>query len=355
MHSIFKSGPRVHIRRWLYSFILILVLSFQAGSTAWAAEFTVTDTSAVFYTAIPIGCYPEPDAALAPVVVLDAGTPVQVTGITSNGWFRIEAGGVFYIPGDALTQEPPAPSTPETPVSPASPALQYSETAEYTITSVNNALAVRTDALSRHASFVLLHNEGISTDTLVDLFGGILYEPVCDYSSANIYGVRIRGLENDFVINYQYLSTIEEEIYTEAAVAQLYPQFNTGTTYDKVLAVHDFICNTVSYSYDTVYGDADFRSAYDALYYNTTVCTGYALLFQKFMDYMGIPCYVASGTVDGVGHAWNIVNIDGQWYHIDCTNDDQDYGISRRHFLKGASYAGPTWGGIPISPNDYMP
>lgn len=347
MHSIFKQQRQFGVRRWLYGFILVLTLSLQAGITSQAVEFTVTEAGYVLYTAIPIGCYPEPDASLMPITVLDAGIPVQVTGITSNGWFRIEAGGVFYIPSDALTQEHVENPVPQ-------PTLQYSDTAEYTVTTLDNALAARTDALSRHASTVLIHNEGVDMDSLVGIFGGVLYDPVCDYSSANIYGVRIRGLEDNFVVTYQYLSTIEEEIYTERAVAQLFPQFNTGSTYDKVLAVHDYICNTVSYSYETIEEEADFRSAYDALYYNTTVCTGYALLFQKFMDYMGIPCYVASGTVDGVGHAWNLVNIDGQWYHLDCTNDDQDYWISRKHFLKGAAYAGPTWGGITISPRDYL-
>ncbi|MCM1182934.1 MAG: hypothetical protein NC337_06145 [Roseburia sp.] len=347
MHFIFRKGLRLGIRSRLYGFILVLALSLQAGISTQAAEFTVTDTSAVLYTAIPIGCYPEPDASVMPAAVLDAGTPVQVTGMTSNGWFRVEAGGIFYIPADALTQNPVESITP-------APAPQYSDTAEYTVTSFDNALAARTDALSRHASTVLIHNQGMDIDSLVGIFGGVLYDPVCDYSSANIYGVRIRGLEDNFVVTYQYLSTIEEEIYTDTAVAQLFPQFNTGSTYDKVLAVHDYICNTVSYSYETIEEEADFRSAYDALYYNTTVCTGYALLFQKFMDYMGIPCYVASGTVDGVGHAWNLVNIDGQWYHLDCTNDDQDYWISRKHFLKGAAYAGATWGNLTISPTDYL-
>ena len=149
------------------------------------------------------------------------------------------------------------------------------------------------------------------------------------------------------------MSTIEEEVFTEAAVAQLVPQFNKGSTYDKIKTVNDYICNTVEYSFETAKGQADYRSAYDALAYKTTVCSGYALLFQKFMDQMGIPCYYATGTMNGVGHAWNIVQLDGQWYHIDCTNADQSYGIERQFFLRGAGYAGPTWGDIAISTTDY--
>lgn len=353
MRHIFKSEPWSSARRWLCSFILFIVLSFYAGSTVWAVEFTVADANAVLYTAIPIGYYPEPDSASVPIAISDAGTPVQVTGITSNGWFRIEAGGTFYVPGNALALTPPVSSASNVTAAPTVPVSQYKDTAEYTVGSSDAALAARNDAISSHASQVKLHKKGVSGQTITDVFCNTIGTPVCDYSTANVYGVELRGVGNEYVINYYYLSTIEEEIYTDAAVAQLVPRFNTGTTYDKILTVHDYICNNVSYSYDTVNGTADFRSAYDALYYNTTVCSGYALLFQKFMDYMGIPCYVATGTINGVGHAWNLVNIDGQWYHIDCTNDDQNYGISRHYFLKGASFAGPAWGNIPISPNDY--
>lgn len=352
MYSTFKQQRHFAIRKWLYSFILVLILSLQVSISAHAVEFTVTGASAVIYTAVDSGCYLEPDASSALVAALPAGTPVQVTGITSNGWLRIEAGGVFYISSEAMAQNTgttPAPSV----VTVSTP--QYADNVEYTITSMDSAYTARADAISKHASRIVLHNKGVDNNALLNLFYGVPAEPVGDYSMANIYGVSISYNSKDATINYRYLSTIEEELYTDATVAQLVPQFNTGSTYDKIKAVHDYICNTVSYSYETAAGTAYFQSAYDALYYKTTVCTGYALLFQKFMDYMGIPCYVASGTVNGVGHAWNIVNIDGQWYYIDCTNDDQDYGISRHNFLKGASWAGGSseWGGVPISASDY--
>lgn len=353
MNDISKPCPWQEIRKWLCSFILALVLFLQADIVSYAAQFTVTDTSAVMYTSIPTGCYFEPDAAAAQAGVVPVGTPVQVTGITSNGWVRIQAGAVLYIPGNALTQN--AQAIPAQPV-PQQSVPQYADTVSYTISSREAAVAASADARSKHASTVNLSNKGVSYETIKETFFSVTSSQAAqalDYATANIRHLKLRYSKSKSTVTYQYLSTIDEEIYTDAAVAQLVPQFNKGTTYDKILAVHDYICNTVSYSYETLNKTADFASAYDALYYKTTVCSGYALLFQKFMDYLGIPCYVATGNVNGP-HAWNLVNIDGLWYHIDCTNDDQSWGISRYRFLKGASLMGsPTWGGIPISPNDY--
>ena len=179
-----------------------------------------------------------------------------------------------------------------------------------------------------------------------------LYSPIHNYDQTLIRGISMSSSSTTCNIEFIRMSTIEEEMYVDQAVAQVLPQLNTGTTYDKVLAVHDYIIKLTEYCFNTrdnIPG-YDNRSAYDAFVNGKTVCTGYALLFQKFMDQMGIPCYIAKGN----NHAWNIVCVDGAWYHIDCTNDDTRYGISRRLFLLGASKAGySSWGGIALAPNNY--
>ncbi len=72
----------------------------------------------------------------------------------------------------------------------------------------------------------------------------------------------------------------------------------------------------------------------DGKYY--TVCDGYARAYKILMDKAGIPTDYVSGpniTNDKLsGHAWNLVNLDGTWYHVDVTWDDDDY-------LKGNEYA----------------
>ena len=40
------------------------------------------------------------------------------------------------------------------------------------------------------------------------------------------------------------------------------------------------------------------------------------------MDILGIPCETITGTAGGIGHAWNAVMLDDEWYMVDVTWDD---------------------------------
>lgn len=172
-----------------------------------------------------------------------------------------------------------------------------------------------------------------------------------DYERCLISGARLtRRSGSRWDLTFDRLSTNAEEEAVDAMVGQLLPLFTKGTDYEKVRAVHDYLCRTISYSFDTVYNEADERSGYDGLYHHTTVCTGYALLFQKFMDELGIPCYIGTGS----SHAWNIVMLNDRWYHVDCTNDRQNGKVVYNYFLIGSDKTGYTeWSYIPLSPTGY--
>ena len=66
----------------------------------------------------------------------------------------------------------------------------------------------------------------------------------------------------------------------------------------------------------------------------------YALLFEKMMELVRIPCYYIVGHAEGegdAGHAWNMVQLDGEWYHIDATWGDlgktERFNICYQYFL----------------------
>jgi len=63
--------------------------------------------------------------------------------------------------------------------------------------------------------------------------------------------------------------------------------------------------------------------AYGPLIQGTGVCEGYAEAARLLFDAVGIESVFVSGTVDdNIPHAWNIVNIGGNWYQLDITWDD---------------------------------
>ena len=70
----------------------------------------------------------------------------------------------------------------------------------------------------------------------------------------------------------------------------------------------------------TLHLDSEVRTAKSALVNRTAVCEGFSNSTQLAMRCSGIPCIYVHGTVTGGGnHAWNILRIDGNWYHYDAT------------------------------------
>lgn len=86
------------------------------------------------------------------------------------------------------------------------------------------------------------------------------------------------------------------------------------TDFQKVMAVHDYM--VLNYSYDTSLANHTIT----IMTTKTGVCESYTYAFMYMMDRLGIEAkYVSS---DAMNHAWNLVKLDGEWYHLDITWDD---------------------------------
>ena len=97
--------------------------------------------------------------------------------------------------------------------------------------------------------------------------------------------------------------------------------------YEAALLIHDRLIEDCDY--DLSGNEADVHNAYGALVKNLAVCDGYAYAYKCIMDRLGIECRTVTGTAtngieENVGHAWNIVNLDGKYTFVDCTWDDMD-------------------------------
>lgn len=95
---------------------------------------------------------------------------------------------------------------------------------------------------------------------------------------------------------------------------------NGMSAYEKELAIHDYLVGHIKYDM-TIIGE-DIHSAYGALMRGTAVCDGYAESFKTLMDLIGVECCVVRGMGNNEAHAWNMVKLEGAWYHVDVTWDD---------------------------------
>lgn len=106
----------------------------------------------------------------------------------------------------------------------------------------------------------------------------------------------------------------------------------------KALAIHDYFVYRFEYDYDNYMNGTIPAESYQCiglLLNGTGVCQAYALAYEYFMERVGVECYYTGSSA--MNHAWNIINIDGQYYHVDCTWDDPVYDrfgqVSHEHFL----------------------
>lgn len=89
------------------------------------------------------------------------------------------------------------------------------------------------------------------------------------------------------------------------------------TDFEKVVYAYNYIILNTSYDNSlTKY------TAYNALVEGSAVCEGYAQAFFLLMDVMKINCVVVDSYL--MNHSWNMVELDGQWYHLDATFDDSN-------------------------------
>ncbi len=76
----------------------------------------------------------------------------------------------------------------------------------------------------------------------------------------------------------------------------------------------------------------DLRSIYGALVQRKAVCAGYAVAYQYLLQQIGIECLYVRGCIRDRGyHAWNIVNLEGDYYHVDVTWGDGSNTDARKH------------------------
>lgn len=126
-------------------------------------------------------------------------------------------------------------------------------------------------------------------------------------------------------IHFTYYTTAEQETDVDEAAAALIDHLTlTGKTdYERLTAIYSWICRNVTYDSINL-NDGDYTlkyTAYAALVNKTAVCQGYAVLLYRLALMAGIEARVVTGTANNGGHAWNIVKLDGKWYHVDATWD----------------------------------
>ena len=143
-------------------------------------------------------------------------------------------------------------------------------------------------------------------------------------------------VENGTTILYLNSGLSASEIETAAKqmgveIENIFKSVSGGLSqYQREIEIHDALLTHCDYADDT----EAFRvyTSVGALVDGEAVCEGYSRSMQILLSMAGIETYYVFGTGSEQLHMWNVINIDGVWFHLDPTWNDQDRGVSYDYF-----------------------
>lgn len=141
-----------------------------------------------------------------------------------------------------------------------------------------------------------------------------------------------------------YTKTAGEKEEIDKKIEQYTDRCFSGITremsdYEKVRYLYDYIIKETEYDLNS----PESQNICSVFLYGDSVCMGYAKAMQYLLLKQDIMCTLVNGTAKkGEAHAWNLLLLDGQYYHLDVTWGDDSYveadGISQTHGVTNYSY-----------------
>jgi len=182
------------------------------------------------------------------------------------------------------------------------------------------------------------HLENWDTEFEIDYYDSDVLEVVKDIAEKDDYLIRsLRRLEYERVgdkatVKVTYLTTKEQEEYINKELTRIVKSLitNNMSDYDKIKTINKYLVDRYEYDKSLLS-----NNVYSALTTGKTTCQGYAMTTYKMLKLAGIENKIIIGDLDGVAHGWNLVKINGKWYHLDVTNNDV---ADNKYFLKNDKF-----------------
>lgn len=118
---------------------------------------------------------------------------------------------------------------------------------------------------------------------------------------------------------------LEEKLQKiEAAMNAYTNSLDNKSDFEKEVYIHDNIARNAKY-YDGVTEISEVPEQYHTIYgtfvEKSAVCDGLAKAIQILLDKVDVENIFITGYLNQVPHAWNMVKLDSNWYHLDVTSD----------------------------------
>lgn len=200
-------------------------------------------------------------------------------------------------------------------------AIYTIEPASETIRNYRQVYNAIYEAIDAQQSYLDVSGWQIKDYEIMYIFTDVMYNsPEFFYADQKlVYRYNTKGYVTSlsFSYNMSYTKRTECKAFYEQEISYLVQEVEAFALSDaeKALYVHDALIS--SYAYDT---EETIFDAYNFLKERKGVCQAYALCYIAIMRELDIPCFMVVSKE--MNHSWNMVQIDGEWYHVDLVFDD---------------------------------
>lgn len=166
-------------------------------------------------------------------------------------------------------------------------------------------------------------------DTKIAIQNFFLDHPEVFYVK-NEYTVSTIDLLNSKRIEVELNYNIENEIELNAQINnindvldQIISNTKNMNEFDTELYIHDQICGmSTYYKYNNINDvPEECHSIYGCLISKKAVCDGLSKALMLALNKAGIESIIVTGNLQDQAHAWNMVKLDDEWYHVDITSN----------------------------------
>jgi hypothetical protein len=195
----------------------------------------------------------------------------------------------------------------------------------------SGAVQAISNAITAVAAIVNISTYGILTSQMSGIFNNEIYQnPAFFYLNGISYSYNPSTnivISVSFTYYYNTADVQRMKANYETAIFKALTVIQSDmTNAEKALAMHDYLILNAKYDYENQLTNTIppmSHTAYGILVLGTGVCGGYSLAYKELLSRLGIPVVKVTSVV--MSHAWNMVYLDGKWYHVDTTWDDPIY------------------------------
>lgn len=163
--------------------------------------------------------------------------------------------------------------------------------------------------------------------------GGVYLVPVYKFNKEEA-----KKMQQEIMVESERIidEIITPDMTDNEKIDAIWTYLEDNTKYD-----HEALKNCEKYHYRNV--DHEFETAYNTygiLCKKVGVCMSYAYTTDLLCKLCGVDAMVLTGYgSSGVGHAWNAINLDGNWYWFDATNTYDATLVQRFIYLTSSDFA----------------